>query len=110
MQLGTRIRVGQTLASTDGSGRFVVLKVGTAREVPCLDGQPLVVAVPAPCSASAQPRRSRGGLEPGEHYADEPTGLEIMCTAPGAGALVYAGRPMTMVPQRQLRFPLWQSA
>jgi hypothetical protein len=106
MQLDTRIRVGQTLASTNGSGRFVVLSVGTARDVPCLNGQPLVVAVPAPCSASGQPRRSCGGPEPGARYVDEPSGLEIMCTEAGTGALVYAGRPMTVVPRRQLRFPL----
>jgi hypothetical protein len=106
MRLGTRIRVGQTLASTNGSGRFVVLTVGTALDVPCLNGQPLVVALPAPCSASGQPRRSREDLEPGARYVDERTGLEIMCTEAGIGALVCAGRPMTVAPRHPLGFPL----
>lgn len=109
MRLDTHLREGQTLAGSKGPGRFVVLKLGTARDVPYLNGRPLIVAAPLPCSASRLHRPSHGGLEPGACYVDKQTGLEIRCTEAGGGALCYAGRPMTLLP-RQLRFPLQRPA
>jgi hypothetical protein len=110
MQVPKRLRVGQALASASGPGRFIVLNVGSAGEMPSLRGRPLVLARPGPCSGAPRRRPARGGLEPGARYVDEPTGLEVRCTEAGGGALSYAGRPMTIVPRRQLRFPLPWSA
>jgi hypothetical protein len=103
MQTGSRVRAGQTLAGTSGSGRFTVLRVGSADDVPYLGGWPLAEAAPAPCSASQHHKPVGDGLEPGTRYVDGPTGLEIMCTEAGRGTLTYAGRPMTVAPPPQLR-------
>jgi hypothetical protein len=110
MQAHTTLREGQALASASGPGRFIVLSAGTARDMPSLNGRPLVPARPGPCSASPRRRPPGGMLEPGARYVDEPSGLQIMCTEAGRGALSYAGRPMAAVPPRQPRFPLPWSA
>lgn len=37
-------------------------------------------------------------MEPGARYVDEETGLELRCTEATDGALRYADRPMTRLP------------
>jgi hypothetical protein len=110
MQAGTFMRVGQTLSAADEAGRFVVLKTGTARQLPSLNGRELVATPPMPCSAPQPRGSSRWDLEPGACYADEVTGLELRCTEGAAGDLLYADRPMTRLTQRKPRFPVRLSA
>jgi len=98
------MRVGQTLSAADGAGRFVVLKTGTARQLPSLGGHELVATPPLPCSAPQSQGSSGWDLEPGACYADEVTGLELRCTEGAAGDLVYADRPMTRLTQQKPRF------
>ena len=37
-----------------------------------------------------------GGTLLGKRYVDEQTGLEVLCTKPGAGGLAADGRPLTI--------------
>jgi hypothetical protein len=38
----------------------------------------------------------------GKRYVDEQTGLQVLCTRPGAGVLAVDGRPLTMMSARPL--------
>jgi hypothetical protein len=110
MQAGTSMRVGQNLSAADGAGRFVVLKTGTARQVPNLNGRELAATPPQPCSAPQSRASSGWDLEPGACYADEETGLELRCTEGANGDLLYADRPMIRRTQRKPQFPVRLSA
>jgi len=58
------------------------------------------------------PSRDRGGAQPyaalaggtllGKRYADEATGLQVLCVKPGDGTITVDGRPAAVVTPRQL--------
>jgi hypothetical protein len=94
------MQVGDTLSAVHGCGRFLVLNTGTARDLPNLNGQPLIAAVPLPCSAPRTQGSSPADLEPGARYMDAETGLELRCIEGATGVLRYADRPMARIPEK----------
>jgi hypothetical protein len=48
-------------------------------------------------AAAGAPAADTGaGTLLGKRYVDEPTGLEVLCTKPGAGGLAVDGRELTI--------------
>ncbi|MCZ4314804.1 hypothetical protein O4H66_15450 [Comamonadaceae bacterium G21597-S1] len=45
---------------------------------------------------SAPDAASAGGTLLGKRYTDDASGLEVLCTKPGAGSLSVSGRPMSV--------------
>jgi hypothetical protein len=53
-----------------------------------MEGDAEFIGTPAPGAG--------GGTLLGKRYVDDPTGLELLCTKPGAGELAVDGRPLTI--------------
>jgi hypothetical protein len=71
----------------------VTLNIGGAGALPADAGRP----------PSTQPHAAlSGGTLLGKRYADEVTGLEVLCTKPGTGAITVDGRRATVITPRQL--------
>jgi hypothetical protein len=57
-------------------------------------GQPMIANAEAkPAGLSLSPDHS-GGCQMGKRFADDETGLEVLCVKPGAGSLSIGGRPI----------------
>jgi hypothetical protein len=73
----------------------VTFRIGGAGALPADAGRP----------ASAKPDAARPGAEGtllGKRYADEVTGLEVLCTKAGGGTITVDGRRATVRTARQL--------
>lgn len=57
-------------------------------------GQPLVPHGQEKPAGAALSADHSGGLQAGKRFADEETGLEVLCTKAGAGSLSIDGRPL----------------
>ncbi|MGZ6017199.1 MAG: hypothetical protein ACXWKO_00895 [Phenylobacterium sp.] len=65
-------------------------------------GQPMVAhSAERPAGLSLSPDRAEGSLL-GKRYVDAETGLEALCSKPGAGSLSLDGRPLTMKEAKKL--------
>jgi len=107
-------------------GGTVELKPGSRWRSAVCDTEVVVVRAPAgpvtfriggagvfPADAGRDgPSRDRGGAQPdaalaggtllGKRYADEATGLQVLCVKPGDGTITVDGRPAAVVTPRQL--------
>ena len=87
MQTKAGLKLRSTVCSTEV---IVVRATSVPVELSCC-GAPLTadeVAPPAPAPGAAT------GVLLGKRYADEQTGLELLCTKPGPGELAVDGRPL----------------
>jgi len=83
-------KAGLKLRSTACSTEVIVVRPSTVPvELSCC-GAPLTADEVAP-SPSAP---GGAGVLLGKRYADEETGLELLCTKPGPGELAVDGRPL----------------
>ena len=57
-------------------------------------GHPMVAHAEAKPTGLAIAESANGGTQPGKRFADEVTGLEVLCTKGGAGSLAIDGRPI----------------
>ncbi len=57
-------------------------------------GHPMVANVEAKPAGLALSADHSGGCAMGKRFADDETGLEVLCVKPGAGSLSIAGRPI----------------
>jgi hypothetical protein len=89
------LTVGMRLRSTVCATEIVVVRTPAEPvEITC-GGAPMVPAegdAPAP-GGSPSPDAAAGTLL-GKRYADEDTGLEVLCTKPGDGSLGVDGRAL----------------
>jgi hypothetical protein len=92
------LKPGTRLWSTTTSTAVVVVRPPTADIALTCDGVPLADA--------EQPARGEapgeGGTLLGKRYTDAETGLEVLCTRAGGGALAVDGRPVEQVTARPL--------
>ncbi len=88
------LRTGQKLHSAVCDAQVVVVRAPAAEvEVGC-GGAPLLEDGQ---DASAELDATLGdGPQLGKRYADDETGLELLCTRAGKGALTVAGRPLPL--------------
>ena len=71
----------------------VTLRIGGTGALPANVGRP----------ASAEPDAAlAGGTMLGKRYADEVSGLEVLCTKAGTGTITVDGRRATVMTPRQL--------
>jgi hypothetical protein len=82
-------RMGKTLGLPGGVSVLVTHTPDGAGVLRC-DGEVLTPQRPPACSA--QP--GTGTMRPGDRFTDPVSGLEIVCTRGGSGALTFAGRPL----------------
>jgi hypothetical protein len=57
-------------------------------------GHPMIAHADAKPAGLAVAEDHAGGTQPGKRFADEDTGLEVLCTKGGAGSLSIGGRPI----------------
>jgi len=57
-------------------------------------GHPMVAHADAKPAGLALSEAHAGGTQPGKRFADDLTGLEVLCTKGGKGSLSIGGRPI----------------
>lgn len=96
------LRPGSRWRSAVCESEVIVVRAPSAPVLLCIGGAPVLAA------ASDRPPLSElaGGLAEGtllgKRYADEPSGLELLCTRSGAGTITVAGRRATIMAPRKL--------
>lgn len=90
------LEVGRTLASTVDSTTVVVVR-GSAREVALTcGGAGMVVGKKGEGDGSSIDPAHLGGTQLGKRYADEDSGVELLCTKSGQGKLELDGRELPL--------------
>lgn len=90
----TEVKVGMRLYSAVCDSEIIVVRAPAgAIDLSC-GGQP----VTADGARTGLPIESQGngGTQLGKRYVDITSGLEVLCTRPGAGALAVDGRMLTI--------------
>ncbi len=87
------IKAGSRLACPECSVELVVVKPPTS-PVNLTCGGVVVVEAGADRSASGHSDAGGEGTLVGKRYADEETGLEVLCAKPGPGTLAIDGREL----------------
>jgi hypothetical protein len=90
------LSVAQTLGSEQGMTVLVVRPPRGPGEL-CCDGIAMFNRRPASCSVSSL---SKGRIRLGQRLRDSVSGLEVVCTYAGNGALSFDGRPLKVVPNK----------
>jgi hypothetical protein len=80
-------------SAVDDTQVITVRAPGTAVEVTC-GGHPLIPMDADPDPGLGVEPGHDGGTLLGKRYADEDTGLELLCTKGGAGSLFLNGQPL----------------
>jgi hypothetical protein len=84
--------MGQTLGVRDGI-RLLVWRPPRGNGVLACEGIPLANMKPGPCSERL-PGPAGTTTRPGQWLRDPVSGLEMLCTRAGSGALTFGGRPI----------------
>jgi hypothetical protein len=88
------LSAGMRLTSGVCGTQVAVIRAPSAPGVLTCGGSPMGELGKAPAAtelAAPEP----GHALPGKRYVDEATGLELLCTKAGKGALAFEGRPLT---------------
>jgi len=86
--------VGATMGLPAGLSVLVTRAPDRIGVLRCND-EVLTRQLPPPCSAAPA---TSGSILPGDRFRDPASGLEIVCTRAGQGALTFDGRPMENCP------------
>lgn len=86
-----QLKVGSRLFSTVDDAQVVVVRAPENEVSITCGGYPLVADATAASGERAVAAGHEGGTQIGKRYADPATGLELLCTKAGAGALFMAG-------------------
>ena len=98
----TDLRPGSRWRSAVCESEVIVVRTPTAPVLLCIGGAP-VLAAASDRPAGGEPDRALAeGTLLGKRYADEASGLEVLCTRSGAGTITVAGRPATIMAPRKL--------
>ena len=73
----------------------VVRPPDTPAELGCGGAAMLPLDAERPPGGAPDPELA-GGAQMGKRYADEASGLELLCTKPGAGTLTIDGKPIEL--------------
>ena len=85
-----QLKAGSRLQSTACDTQVIVVRAPQGEVDLRCGGHPLAAAAPA-AKAALDPNHS-GGSAMGKRYADEESGLEVLCAKPGPGTLAADGR------------------
>jgi len=89
------MKVGARLRSTVCATTAVVVRASTSDAVPECGGAPMAEGPGDPGTGTLAPGAD-GGTLLGKRYHDEVSGLELLCTKGGQGALSIDGRPLQL--------------
>lgn len=90
------LRTGQKLHSAVCDAQVVVVRAPAADVALACGGAPLLDAdEQAPEGVALDPALAEGP-QLGKRYADEETGLELLCSRGGKGTLTVEGRPLPL--------------
>ena len=84
-------KVGQTLGSAVDSTTVVVIRPPTSPSTLTCGGVEMIDGKPSGIDATIDPAHL-GAAKLGKRYVDDDTGLEVLCTKSGQGALALDGR------------------
>jgi hypothetical protein len=85
------LKVGQTLASAVDSTTAIVISAPNTDSTLTCGGVEMIVGKSTGASAEIAPAHV-GATKLGKRYVDDNSGLELLCTKPGQGALAFDGR------------------
>ena len=94
-----RLHVGQRLACSTGTTNVVVLDAGAAVHAPRCAGERMLPGGCIPCSRPDRSARQPADLYAGTIYADEQSGLRVLCTRSGSGPITVDDRELRAVSQ-----------
>ena len=89
------LKPGTRLRSQVCSAEVIVVKAPAGAVDLCCGGAPLV-AIDAAVDAHPIADAHRGGTLLGKRYADEDSGIELLCTKAGEGSLSLDGAPLPL--------------
>lgn len=91
------IKAGSRWMSAVCETEIVVIRAPKAPgTIECGGAPTLAIGSSRPAGASLPADRA-GGTLLGKRYADETSGLEVLCTKAGRGALSFQGRPLVLL-------------
>ena len=98
----TDLKPGSRWRSAVCASEVIVVRAPAAPVLLCIGGTPVLAADSGqPAGGAPDPALAEGTLL-GKRYADEASGLELLCTRSGAGTITVAGRPATIMAPRKL--------
>jgi hypothetical protein len=96
------LKPGSRWKSAVCDAEVVVVRAGGAAVSLECGGHPMVAhAAEKPAGLAMSPEHSAGVL-PGKRFADEPSGVELLCTKGGKGSLSVDGRPIAAKEAKKL--------
>ncbi len=98
----TDLRPGSRWRSAVCESEVIVVRAPAAPVLLCIGGAPVLAADSDRPSGSAPDRALAEGTLLGKRYADEASGLQLLCTRSGAGTITVAGRPAMIMAPRKL--------
>ena len=90
----TDLAPGKRLRSTVGGTEIIVVRTSTLRVELSCGGHPMTADLATAAAATTGTGENDTVL--GKRYVDADTGLEVLCTKPGAGVLTADGRQLTV--------------
>jgi hypothetical protein len=98
------LKPGSRWRSAVCESEVIVVRAPSAPVLLCIGGAPVLAAASDRPANSERPTGSDrpAGTLLGKRYADEVSGLEVLCTRSGEGTITVAGRPATILAPRKL--------
>lgn len=96
------LKPGSRWRSAVCESEIIVVRAPVAPVLLCIGGAPVLEAgCDRPVGRAPRGALAEGTLL-GKRYADETSGLELLCTRSGAGTITVAGRRVTILAPRKL--------
>ena len=98
----TDLRPGSRWRSAVCESEVIVVRTPARPVLLCIGGAPVLPAGAQRPSDGLPCGHLAGGTRLGSRYADDLSGLEVLCTKSGTGTITVAGRPAARLAPRQL--------
>ena len=99
----TDLRPGSRWRSAVCESELIVVRAPAQPVLLCIGGAPVLAAGSDQPAATGRPDHALAdGTLLGKRYADEVSGLEVLCTRSGAGTITVAGRRATITAPKRL--------
>jgi len=96
------LKPGSRWRSAVGDGEVVVVRPPKSPVTLEAGGQPMIPQNAQPPAGLAMAAEHAGGILAGKRYADEETGLEVLCSKAGPASLSIDGRPIAAKEAKKL--------
>jgi hypothetical protein len=96
------LRPGSRWRSAVCESEVIVVRAPSAPVLLCIGGAPVLAADSGRTATGVPDDALAEGTLLGKRYADEASGLQLLCTRSGAGTITVAGRRATIMAPRKL--------